>query len=125
LLGAKGVYLKDFEHLHTSADYQNFVQAEKALKLQNLTLNSANTYFYDVKTGVQIEDDHLPFLAAGIPVVHLIPERFPKVWHNINDIEAALDNKTIVDLFNIILCAIQKWPGDAIKEGLVLLLSYL
>ena len=26
-------------------------------------------------------DDHLPFLAKGVPVVHLIPVPFPSVWH--------------------------------------------
>jgi len=28
-----------------------------------------------------IEDDHLPFVAAGVPVLHLIPTPFPEVWH--------------------------------------------
>lgn len=33
--------------------------------------------------GGMIEDDHIPFLHAGVPVVHLISVPFPKVWHTI------------------------------------------
>lgn len=31
--------------------------------------------------GGGIEDDHLPFLHNGVPVLHLIPVPFPLVWH--------------------------------------------
>ncbi|GAA5866050.1 hypothetical protein JCM8547_002928, partial [Rhodosporidiobolus lusitaniae] len=34
-------------------------------------------------SGGHIEDDHIPFLNAGVPVVHLISVPFPKVWHTI------------------------------------------
>jgi hypothetical protein len=30
-----------------------------------------------------VGDDHLPFLQRGVSVLHLIPEPFPHVWHNI------------------------------------------
>lgn len=30
-----------------------------------------------------IEDDHLPFLANGVPILHLIPRPFPHVWHTL------------------------------------------
>ncbi|GAA5886313.1 hypothetical protein JCM3774_002964, partial [Rhodotorula dairenensis] len=42
-----------------------------------------------------IEDDHLPFMHAGVPIVHLIPVPFPPVWHTIKDDAAALDLGTI------------------------------
>ncbi|SCW02613.1 LAFE_0F10462g1_1 [Lachancea fermentati] len=32
-----------------------------------------------------IEDDHKPFLAEGVPVLHLIPFPFPSTWHTLND----------------------------------------
>jgi hypothetical protein len=31
----------------------------------------------------QIEDDHVPFVQQGVPVVHLISVPFPSVWHTI------------------------------------------
>lgn len=30
-----------------------------------------------------IEDDHLPFMRAGVPIVHMIAVPFPSVWHTI------------------------------------------
>jgi glutaminyl-peptide cyclotransferase len=32
--------------------------------------------------GELMQDDHLPFLARGINVLHMIPYPFPSVWHN-------------------------------------------
>lgn len=42
-----------------------------------------------------IEDDHLPFLANGVPVLHLIPSPFPSVWHHMSDDASALDYPTL------------------------------
>jgi glutaminyl-peptide cyclotransferase len=41
-----------------------------------------------------IEDDHLPFLANGVPILHLIPSPFPRVWHTLKDDATALDYPT-------------------------------
>lgn len=32
-----------------------------------------------------IGDDHTPFLAAGVPVLHAIPLPFPSTWHTVED----------------------------------------
>lgn len=53
---------------------------------------------YNRKHNVYIEDDHVPFLQAGVPVLHLIPHVFPKQWHTIDD-----------DFNHIDLRAIDKW----------------
>ncbi|UZJ51528.1 hypothetical protein CBS101457_000848 [Exobasidium rhododendri] len=42
-----------------------------------------------------IEDDHLPFLANGVPICHLIPYPFPSVWHTKGDDESCLDYPTV------------------------------
>lgn len=39
----------------------------------------------------QVSDDHLPFLQGGVPVVHLIPYGFPRVWHSAGDNLSAVD----------------------------------
>ncbi len=36
--------------------------------------------------GGAIEDDHVPFLGAGIPVADLIHSPFPATWHTTADI---------------------------------------
>lgn len=49
-----------------------------------------------------IEDDHVPFYRLGVPVVHLIPNPYPAVWHQIDDTVEALDPPTCHDLALII-----------------------
>ena len=44
-----------------------------------------------------MQDDHLPFIARGVHVLHLIPSRFPSVWHTINDDAEHLDIPTVED----------------------------
>ena len=43
----------------------------------------------------RIEDDHLPFLARGVPILHIIPVPFPSVWHTLADDASCLDLPTI------------------------------
>ena len=42
-------------------------------------------------------DDHLPFVARGVSCLHLIPSRFPSVWHTVSDDGANLDMNTVLD----------------------------
>ncbi|XP_077200346.1 glutaminyl-peptide cyclotransferase [Paroedura picta] len=50
----------------------------------------------------QVEDDHIPFLRRGVPILHLIPDPFPKVWHTMADNEENLDKPTIDNLNKIL-----------------------
>ncbi|VDP61238.1 unnamed protein product [Schistosoma mattheei] len=49
-----------------------------------------------------IEDDHIPFVEKGVPVLHLIPLPFPKVWHTIADNATIIDWDTSIDLLFLI-----------------------
>ena len=44
-----------------------------------------------------IEDDHVPFMARGVEVLHIIPVPFPTVWHHIEDDGEHLDIDTVMD----------------------------
>jgi len=44
------------------------------------------------KGAPMIEDDHIPFLRRGVPVLHMITAPFPKEWHTAADNEAILDD---------------------------------
>ncbi|KIW17835.1 hypothetical protein PV08_05030 [Exophiala spinifera] len=44
-----------------------------------------------------MQDDHIPFIARGVQVLHLIPARFPSVWHTINDDADHLDIDVVKD----------------------------
>lgn len=50
-----------------------------------------------------IQDDHIPFLSRGVPILHLIPHAFPKCWHTPNDNVAALHPPSIHSL-SLTLC---------------------
>jgi len=47
--------------------------------------------------GGYIEDDHIPFMAKGVEVLHLIPSPFPAVWHKVEDDGEHLDLPTVED----------------------------
>ena len=51
-----------------------------------------------VKIGCPTKSCHL---LAGVPVIHLIPAPFPKVWHKDTDREEALHYGTIESLNKI------------------------
>lgn len=52
--------------------------------------------------GTQIEDDHLPFLQRGVPVLHLIAVPFPKDWHKAGDNYENLSWPTIMDFDQVL-----------------------
>lgn len=48
-----------------------------------------------------IEDDHIPFMKRGVPIVHAIVSPFPDVWHKLTDNESAIDYHSVSDLLKI------------------------
>lgn len=44
-----------------------------------------------------MQDDHIPFVARGVPTLHLIPSRFPSQWHRMGDNAEYLDLPTVED----------------------------
>ena len=60
-------------------------------------LYESNKQKTDRWLGGYIGDDHEPFLARGVEVLHIIPSPFPPVWHMIEDDGAHLDMDTVED----------------------------
>ncbi|XP_068577828.1 glutaminyl-peptide cyclotransferase [Cebidichthys violaceus] len=58
-------------------------------------------YFWPNHLVGHIQDDHIPFLNRGVPILHLIPSPFPSVWHTFDDNEQNLDRSTIQNLNKI------------------------
>lgn len=59
-------------------------------------LNNFQSNFFKTKVAHSgIEDDHLPFLHRGVPILHIIPSPFPSVWHKMQDNRDALDIPTM------------------------------
>lgn len=56
-----------------------------------------------------IQDDHLPFLRKSVPIIHLIPNPFPKVWHQPDDTEDQLSHSTINNLQKILIMFVMEY----------------
>jgi glutaminyl-peptide cyclotransferase len=56
-----------------------------------------------------ISDDHLPFMHAGAPIMHVIPNRFPDVWHELTDDGEHLDMPTVQDWSRIVTAFALEW----------------
>ncbi|XP_075464935.1 glutaminyl-peptide cyclotransferase-like protein isoform X3 [Ascaphus truei] len=50
-----------------------------------------------------VEDDHIPFVRRGVPVLHVISTPFPAVWHTTDDNEDNLHPPTIINLCRILV----------------------
>lgn len=56
-----------------------------------------------------VEDDHIPFMRRGVPILHLIPTPFPSVWHTMQDDAEHLDMPTVRDWSKIITAFTLEW----------------
>ncbi|XP_067170496.1 glutaminyl-peptide cyclotransferase-like protein [Apteryx mantelli] len=88
----------------THAWFLQLVAIEKRLHRLGLLRSHPREqmYFQPGPAPGPVEDDHVPFLQRGVPVLHLIPTPFPRVWHTPEDTEANLDPPTAENLGKIL-----------------------
>ena len=63
----------------------------------------------DQWAGVKMEDDHIPFMARGVEVLHIIPYPFPRAWHNMDDDGEHLDLNTVKDWALLTTAFVGEW----------------
>lgn len=107
--------------------YKKMADLEKRLRDHSLFGSSGSTWFYDLDKsndrwmGGMIGDDHLPFMARGVDVLHLIPSPFPPVWHKMSDDGEHLDMDTTEDWAMLVTAFAAEWMdlGDymGMKSG--------
>ncbi|XP_066229887.1 glutaminyl-peptide cyclotransferase-like protein isoform X5 [Saccopteryx leptura] len=68
-------------------------------------------YFQSGEPPGSVEDDHIPFLRRGVPVLHLISTPFPSVWHTPDDSEANLHPPTVHNLSRILAVFLAEYLG--------------
>ncbi|XP_032032606.1 glutaminyl-peptide cyclotransferase-like protein isoform X2 [Hylobates moloch] len=68
-------------------------------------------YFQPGEPFGSVEDDHIPFLRRGVPVLHLISTPFPAVWHTPADTEANLHPPTVHNLSRILAVFLAEYLG--------------
>lgn len=91
--------------------YTRLINAEERLDSQKLfaryqssgvTNRNPSRIFQPHSFQAGIQDDHIPFLRRGVPIIHLIPSPFPQVWHKLDDNREAIDTTTVENLSKII-----------------------
>ncbi|KAI0155231.1 peptidase family M28 [Xylariaceae sp. FL1272] len=56
-----------------------------------------------------VQDDHLPFMFRGVPILHMIATPFPTVWHTMDDDGEHLDLPTVRDWAKIFTAFALEW----------------
>ena len=56
-----------------------------------------------------VQDDHIPFMARGVEVLHIIPTPFPRVWHTKDDDGEHLDGATVEDWAKVVTAFVGEW----------------
>lgn len=56
-----------------------------------------------------VQDDHIPFMARGVEVLHIIPTPFPSVWHTMADDAEHLDGPAVEDWAKIVTAFVAEW----------------
>jgi len=59
--------------------------------------------------GWMVQDDHVPFMARGVEILHIIPTPFPRVWHEMDDDGDHLDLDTVEDWAKLITAFAGEW----------------
>ena len=115
LLGAKDPNVPSyFKTTHWA--YQRLAELEKRLRGLGKFTSKGREWFPDTDKnndglwlGGRIEDDHLPFMARGVEVLHLIPSPFPSQWHKSWDDAEHLDLDTCVDWAVLMTAFAAEW----------------
>ncbi|XP_063108976.1 glutaminyl-peptide cyclotransferase-like protein isoform X4 [Cavia porcellus] len=98
---------------HTVRWFHRLRSIEKRLHRLNLLQDHPLEvmYFQPGEPPGSVEDDHIPFLRRGVPVLHLIATPFPSVWHTPGDTEANLHPPTVHNLSRILAVFLAEYLG--------------
>ncbi|XP_077467125.1 glutaminyl-peptide cyclotransferase-like a isoform X2 [Stigmatopora argus] len=98
---------------NTARWFNQLMAAERRLHHHGLLTShpSKQTYFkQDLNYGM-VEDDHIPFLRRGVPVLHIISTPFPSVWHTLDDTEENMHRPTVENLTKILALFLSEYFG--------------
>ncbi|KAK7547683.1 peptidase M28 [Phyllosticta citricarpa] len=58
---------------------------------------------------MMVQDDHIPFMARGVEVLHMIPSPFPQQWHTAQDDGDHLDINVVEDWAKLVTAFTAEW----------------
>lgn len=120
LLGAKSPSILSF-YPTTHWAYQCLATLQERLRSLGMLKSSSTASWFpqssqssrEVRALGGISDDHLPFLARGVEILHLIDFRagtgFPPVWHTMDDDAEHLDMDTVEDWSVLMTAFAAEW----------------
>ena len=94
---------------HKGREEKESARKEKMKRAEPLFLTEANKKDTDRWLGGYIGDDHVPFLARGVEVLHIITNPFPSVWHEMSDNGENLDMDTVEDWTLLVSAFVAEW----------------
>ena len=113
-----------FEATHWA--YEGMARAERRLRSLGLLRTEAGRPFLPetgkaasrFARGGYVQDDHVPFMVRGVPILHIIPTPFPPVWHRIEDDGDHLDPAVLDDWAKIVTAFVAEWMelGGIVNE---------
>ncbi|XP_066501927.1 glutaminyl-peptide cyclotransferase [Hoplias malabaricus] len=112
LIGAPNpMFVNHFKN--TARWFDHLVLAEK--RLHELGLLSAHpsdqTYFRKDVVMDPVEDDHMPFLQRGVPILHIIATPFPSYWHTVEDTVDKVHSHTVENLTKVLVVFLAEYLG--------------
>ncbi|XP_056118917.1 glutaminyl-peptide cyclotransferase isoform X2 [Rhinichthys klamathensis goyatoka] len=97
------MFVNHFEN--TARWFDRLIAAEKRLHNLGLLTSHAKEQSYfikDLNMG-PVEDDHLPFLQRGVPVLHMIATPFPSFLHTMEDTAEKVHSPTVDNLTKVLV----------------------
>lgn len=98
---------------NTARWFDRLIAAEKRLHQQGLLMSHSSEQLYfrkDVYLG-PVQDDHIPFLHRGVPVLHVVATPFPHFWHTLDDTEENMHRPTVENLTKIMAVFLAEYLG--------------
>jgi len=86
----------------TQQHFNRMSRIEADLRRSNSLSGDHRIFQQQANYRAGIEDDHIPFLERGVPILHLIVTPFPSVWHKAGDNANAIDWDDTEDLDKIL-----------------------
>ncbi|EON62465.1 hypothetical protein W97_01687 [Coniosporium apollinis CBS 100218] len=100
--------LRTLKQLRSSPNHHSRARGNAPAKREPVFLNEANKK--DERfMGWMVQDDHIPFMARGVEVLHIIPTPFPRVWHEMDDDGDHLDLDTVEDWAKLVTAFAGEW----------------
>lgn len=84
-------------------------------QLRTVPNGPANIFVNNYRTS-SVADDHVPFMKRSVPILHLIPQSFPGVWHTKYDDEARLNQRSILNFNKVMRVFVLEYLSDCVEN---------